>query len=208
MKKSLILLALLAFALPLLALNDITPPVGGAFYDGTSVMPRQNTDTTTDNTAYTPRYIGDILLGYTGGTSSLWIATALTTGDWSLVSAMGSPINAAELLAGSTVSAINAAAATNLNGASIASGNIDLARTTNALATAGSSIGGNMAQATLTNALASSGAWQADTNTTTGETTYMPRYVGDMLTGQAGSGTGAMWVAVGLTTNDWAAFTP
>lgn len=42
-----------------------------------------------------------------------------------------------------------------------------------------------------------------DTNTTTSVTTYTPRYFGDMLVGQAGAGTGAVWLAIGLTTNDW-----
>lgn len=46
-------------------------------------------------------------------------------------------------------------------------------------------------------------AQQRDTNATTSATAYTPRYVGDLLIGQAGSGTGAMWVATGVTTNDW-----
>lgn len=42
-----------------------------------------------------------------------------------------------------------------------------------------------------------------DVNTTTDTTDYTPRYKGDMLVGQAGAGTGAVWVATGLTTSDW-----
>jgi len=51
-------------------------------------------------------------------------------------------------------------------------------------------------------------AHQRDTNTTTDATGYTPRYVGDMLTGQAGAGIGALWVATGTTTNDWEEFSP
>lgn len=42
-----------------------------------------------------------------------------------------------------------------------------------------------------------------DVNATTDPTDYTPRYKGDMLVGQAGAGTGAVWVATGLTTSDW-----
>ena len=42
-----------------------------------------------------------------------------------------------------------------------------------------------------------------DTNVTTTVTGYTPAKVGQLLTGGAGSGTNAMWVAEGLTTNDW-----
>jgi len=42
-----------------------------------------------------------------------------------------------------------------------------------------------------------------DTNVTTTATGYTPAKVGQLLTGGAGSGTNAMWVAEGLTTNDW-----
>jgi len=47
------------------------------------------------------------------------------------------------------------------------------------------------------------GVWQADTNAATDETDYTPRYVGDILTGQDGAATGAVWVATGITSNDW-----
>ena len=52
------------------------------------------------------------------------------------------------------------------------------------------------------------GIQQTDTNTTTSVTTYTPRYVGDMLTGQAGAGTSTLWVSSGTTTNDWTAIGP
>ena len=42
-----------------------------------------------------------------------------------------------------------------------------------------------------------------DTNVTTTATGYTPAKIGQLLTGGAGAGTNAMWVAEGLTTNDW-----
>jgi len=44
---------------------------------------------------------------------------------------------------------------------------------------------------------------QRDTNETTATTAYLPRYFGDMLVGRTAADTGAVWVAIGLTTNDW-----
>lgn len=56
-------------------------------------------------------------------------------------------------------------------------------------------------------ALAATDTAQADTNTTTTATGYTPRRVGDVLVGSAGSGTNAIWIAVGTTNNDWAQLT-
>ena len=44
---------------------------------------------------------------------------------------------------------------------------------------------------------------QADTNATTTATAYTPRRVGDVLVGGAGTGTNAVWIAKGTSTNDW-----
>lgn len=49
---------------------------------------------------------------------------------------------------------------------------------------------------------------QVDTNVTTTATLKTPRYIGDMLIGSAGSGTGAVWVATVATTNGWLAIKP
>ncbi len=49
---------------------------------------------------------------------------------------------------------------------------------------------------------------QADTNATTTATAYTPRFVGDVLIGGAGVGTNAVWIAKGVTTNDWVALKP
>jgi hypothetical protein len=47
-----------------------------------------------------------------------------------------------------------------------------------------------------------------DTNTATTITGYTPRYYGDMLIGRTDAATGAVWVAVGATTNDWKVIGP
>jgi len=58
------------------------------------------------------------------------------------------------LPAGTVLEAVDYSAATNGNAANIASGNLALARVTNAMATAGSTIGGNIPKAAITNAIA------------------------------------------------------
>lgn len=42
--------------------------------------------TSTTNTLYTPRDIGDILIGKTLGTGAVWMATGGTTNDWNRIS--------------------------------------------------------------------------------------------------------------------------
>ena len=49
---------------------------------------------------------------------------------------------------------------------------------------------------------------QADTNATTTATGYTPAYVGQVLVGGAGTGTNAIWIAKGTTTNDWVQVEP
>ena len=44
---------------------------------------------------------------------------------------------------------------------------------------------------------------QSDTDATTTATEYTPLFVGQVLTGGAGTGTNAIWIAKGVTTNDW-----
>lgn len=56
--------------------------------------------------------------------------------------------------------------------------------------------------------LAASMVAQADTNVTSTSTLYTPRRVGDVLMGGAGSGTNAVWVSKGTTTNDWVQLKP
>lgn len=49
---------------------------------------------------------------------------------------------------------------------------------------------------------------QADTNATTTATAYTPRRAGDVLVGGAGTGTNAVWIAKGTSTNDWVQVKP
>jgi len=49
---------------------------------------------------------------------------------------------------------------------------------------------------------------QADTNATTTATAYTPTKVGQILVGGAGTGTNAVWVSKGTTTNDWVQVAP
>lgn len=66
-----------------LALDNITPPTDGSFYDGVLIAGRRDTNVTTVATQYTPRRVGDILVGGAGvGTGAVWVAKALTSNDW------------------------------------------------------------------------------------------------------------------------------
>ena len=47
-----------------------------------------------------------------------------------------------------------------------------------------------------------------DTNAVTDVTVKTPAFAGQFLFGSAGSGTNAVWVAKGLTTNDWVQVAP
>jgi len=51
-------------------------------------------------------------------------------------------------------------------------------------------------------------AVQTDTNTVTVATGYTPAFTGQCLFGGAGTGTNAVWVAKGVTTNDWVQLEP
>ena len=63
-------------------------------------------------------------------------------------------------------------------------------------------------QAAADTALAAADVAQADTNATTTATAYTPRRAGDVLVGGAGTGTNAVWIAKGTTTNDWVQVKP
>ena len=51
-------------------------------------------------------------------------------------------------------------------------------------------------------------AVQTDTNAVTVATAYTPVFKGQFLFGSAGTGTNAVWVAKGVTTNDWVQVEP
>ncbi|MFA5154270.1 MAG: hypothetical protein WC554_17095 [Clostridia bacterium] len=57
---------------------------------------------------------------------------------------------------------------------------------------------GNIAIARLSNAI----AMRSDTNATTTPATYTPTFIGDRLAGAEGSSQ-RVWTATGVTTNDW-----
>lgn len=44
---------------------------------------------------------------------------------------------------------------------------------------------------------------QSDTNVTTVATQYVPDFIGQVLVGGAGTGTNAVWIANGTTSNNW-----
>jgi len=57
--------------------------VAGAPVVTTATIARVDTNVTTTATAYTPAFIGQILLGGAGaGTNAAWIAKGVTTNDW------------------------------------------------------------------------------------------------------------------------------
>jgi len=51
-------------------------------------------------------------------------------------------------------------------------------------------------------------AVKTDTNATSVASQYTPAFKGQFLIGLAGVGTNAIWVAKGLTTNDWVQIEP
>jgi hypothetical protein len=51
-------------------------------------------------------------------------------------------------------------------------------------------------------------AVKTDTNAVTVATGYAPAFKGQFLFGRAGTGTNAVWVAKGVTTNDWVRIKP
>lgn len=89
---ALVSIGLTAFVM---AIPDQTLPTGGGFYEGTvestartaaitaAVTAQSDTNAVTTATAYTPRWVGDVLIGGAGdGTNGVWIAKGTTTNDW------------------------------------------------------------------------------------------------------------------------------
>lgn len=56
--------------------------------------------------------------------------------------------------------------------------------------------------------LSKTSLYQADTNVTTTASVKTPSFIGQMLIGGKGAGTNAVWIAKGVTTNDWVAVAP
>jgi hypothetical protein len=65
------------------ALEDQVLPSGGPFYDG-YVQAQTDSNATVTTSAYTPRYIGDVLIGTVS--NFVYIAENVTTGGWIKVS--------------------------------------------------------------------------------------------------------------------------
>jgi len=57
-------------------------------------------------------------------------------------------------------------------------------------------------------ALPTASVYQVDTNVTTTATAYTPAHIGQILIGGAGEGTNGVWIAKGITTNDWVVVAP
>ncbi len=162
MKKMLEIGFLALFAMTGFALEDIPLPTGGGFYEGKVYQPRMDSATgTTAAASYTPRFIGELLLGKESGSNALWVARGLTTNDWGLVSAEVGPFGNGN---------ITDLAATKLTG------NIPVARMTNAAGTMGASLGGNIPLAALTNA--AGGGLHVVTNVGPGSVTNVITFIG------------------------------
>jgi hypothetical protein len=58
--------------------------------------------------------------------------------------------------------------------------------------------------ASVTNRTVLPVGWYLDKAAVTVPTLYTPRNYGDGIIGQTGLGTGSVWIATGLTSNDWA----
>lgn len=97
---SLLVLALIVSASVAFALDDQTLPTDGSFYDAGAQAAREavtttltaaiaaqvDTNVTTTVTLYTPRRVGDILVGGKGaGTNLVCISKGTTTNDWAQV---------------------------------------------------------------------------------------------------------------------------
>ena len=79
------------------------PVAPGGFYEGTSVA-RVDANSTTAPTSYTPRKIGDVLLGKVASTNCMWIARGLTTNDWSIGITAGGPFTGSDITSSADLS--------------------------------------------------------------------------------------------------------
>jgi hypothetical protein len=103
MKRFALIMAVLAAgAMAAFALEDVTLPQGGAFYDGVvnetaraalsnnitvaytaAITAQADTNVTTAVKSYTPRRVGDLLVGGAGATTNgVWVSKGATTNDW------------------------------------------------------------------------------------------------------------------------------
>jgi hypothetical protein len=206
--RNFLLTSLLVVPMIAMALDDIATPKGGAFYDGTTLMPRLDAETTdTTATLYTPRYVGDMLIGVVSTSNALWVSRGLTTNDWILVTDSGGPFSDADISTTAAIAHTKLAAvlpgrllvgsASSQAVAVAVSGDITIA-TTGTVTIANDAI----------NAAKMGTIHQADAQATTTNTLYTPAFIGQLLTGQTGAGTVTLWIAKGATTNDWVQVVP
>ncbi|MDD5677471.1 MAG: hypothetical protein PHW60_05690 [Kiritimatiellae bacterium] len=213
MKKLLEIGFIALFAMTGFALENIPLPTGGGFYEGKVYQPRMDSATGTTATAsYTPRFIGELLLGKTSGSNAVWVARGLTTNDWGIVTPSGGKYGAQDLdetdaytmgdltVTGTVTIAEGALANQTVVSADIKYGTIVNTNIATNAAIAATKIAGT--------AVTYSTAGQSDTNTTTDCTLKTPAFIGQLLVGSAGSGTNAAWIAKGTTTNDWVQVEP
>jgi len=221
MKRFLSLLALLVligWVPAAIALDDIVLPKGGAFYDGMTTQPQQDSSaTTTTPSAYTPRYIGDWLLGLVDTSNAIWVARGLTTNDWSLVDSNGGDFSADDLAADSVGASeliegevYTVAGLVTTGDVTIAEGKLADSTIVSADIKNDSIVNADINSAAAIVATKISGtavtyvtASQISSDTITVTTTNTPAFRGQVLIGGAGAGTNGVWIAKGTTTNDW-----
>jgi hypothetical protein len=223
MKRYGLMMILAIVASSAMALDDITLPAGGGFYEGMVVQPQSDSATgTTANTLYTPRYIGDWLLGKVDGSNAVWLARGLTTNDWSLVDGNGGDFGADDLAADSVGSSeliegqvYTVAGLTTTGALDIAEGMITDSKIVSADIKDDEIVNADIKSSAAIVATKISGtavtyltAALSNSTETTDTTTNTPAFVGQVLIGGAGSGTNGVWIAKGTTTNDWVQVAP
>lgn len=65
--------------------TTITLPADSIAAADVGVIAQSDTNATTTVTSYTPDFIGQALVGNSGGTNYIWLAYGTTTNDWKLV---------------------------------------------------------------------------------------------------------------------------
>lgn len=220
MKKTILAVSAAFFvAIPFAkALDDVDLPKGGSFYDGKTLQPQYDSTTDTVSTAYTPRYIGDFLVGQIDGSNSLWLSTGLTTDTWSLVTSSGGPFSADDIsddaVTEAKLKAVDSATDEDVLTYEETTGDFEWHSVAQIQAkfTEGSYADSTIVSADIkddTIASADIGViHQVDAADVTTNTLYTPGFVGQVLIGFVGPGTNSVWISKGATTNDWVLVAP
>ena len=182
-----------------------------------AMVAQADTNDATSTTTYTPRYIGDKLLGKVDSSNAVWIARGLTTNDWSLVDGNGGDFGADDLAADSVGASeliegevYTVAGLTTTGALTIAEGMITDSKIVSADIKDDTLVNADINSAAAIVATKISGtavtyvtASQLSGDTTTDPTTNTPAFRGQVLIGGAGEGMNGVWIAKGTTTNDW-----